>query len=165
MFTSPHLIYCNCVSVPLLHYSGAYSPWNCPVSTPASGHRTSIDGLATHGALTSEGENSEPSASRRLKFGIENILYGAPSQPGRWIANQQRLIIIKLVHSASCYLCRESVAVSLTFVQRVTQTNESYIHRMEFLNDSRPISFKLLTDQHGLLSKYLLFKWDCTGNH
>ena len=85
MFNSSPLIYCNYVSVPVLHCSSVYSPWDCPVSIPPPGYRTSMDGEATHGAVANERrENtSEPSASRELKFGIENILYGTCSRTGR----------------------------------------------------------------------------------
>lgn len=100
MFNSaPHLIYCNCASVPVLHFSSAYSTWNCPVPSPVSGYRTSLDGPATHSVLGSDrGEDSEPSASRRLKFGIENILYGTPSQSGR-----SATILISELHGFSCH--------------------------------------------------------------
>lgn len=52
--------------------------WNqCSVSTPPSVYGASLDGMATHGGSSVQGENTEPNAaSRSLKFGIENILYG-----------------------------------------------------------------------------------------
>ena len=90
MFNSSPLIYCNCVSVPVLHCSSVYSPWNCPVPSPTPGYGASLNGMATHSALANKQEENtgEPSASRRLKFGIENILYGTSSQPGRLAAVQ-----------------------------------------------------------------------------
>ncbi|XP_074623663.1 uncharacterized protein LOC141881722 [Acropora palmata] len=83
MFSSPHFLYCNCVtSAPLLHCASAYAPWNCPLASTASEYGSCLDHTATHrGHNNEETESSaEPSTSRRLKFGIENILYGAPSQ-------------------------------------------------------------------------------------
>ncbi|XP_068747614.1 homeobox protein CDX-2-like [Montipora capricornis] len=83
MLSSPHLLYCNCVSVPVLHCSDAYAPWYCPLPTTASEYGTCLDNAPTHRELNNV--HGEPSAeecttSRRLKFGIENILYGRPSR-------------------------------------------------------------------------------------
>lgn len=78
MFNSPHLIYCNCASVPVLHSPNVYSVWNCPIQASPSVYGTSLDRTATHGGSSEQTENSETnsSSSRNLKFGIENILYG-----------------------------------------------------------------------------------------
>ncbi|KAL9968295.1 hypothetical protein ACROYT_G026652 [Oculina patagonica] len=78
MFNSPHLVYCNCNSAPVLYCPSVYSMWNqCSVPTPPSVYGASLDGMATHGGASVQGENTEPNAaSRSLKFGIENILYG-----------------------------------------------------------------------------------------
>ncbi|KAK2570188.1 hypothetical protein P5673_004956 [Acropora cervicornis] len=93
MFSSPHFLYCNCVtSAPLLHCASAYAPWNCPLASTASEYGSCLDHTATHrGHNNEETESSaEPSTSRRLKFGIENILYGAPSQTGSEDGDSER---------------------------------------------------------------------------
>ncbi|CAH3120781.1 unnamed protein product [Porites lobata] len=83
MLNPSSLTYCNCASVPFMPCSTVFPSWNCPVPTPNLGYGTSLDGMATHGALGFEQRDSstEPSKSRRLKFGIENILHGKTSHP------------------------------------------------------------------------------------
>ena len=100
MFNASPFIYCNCVSVPVLHCSSVYSPWNCPIPTPTPGYGASLDEIATRSALQSEqGENtSEPSTSRRLKFGIENILNGTSSKPGRLLFKVWLCTIVYLLY-------------------------------------------------------------------
>jgi len=51
--------------------------WNCSIPNPPSVYRASLDAVATHSGASVQEENTETiSASRNLKFGIENILYG-----------------------------------------------------------------------------------------
>lgn len=70
-----------------------YSMWNCSVPSPASAYATSLDGLATHGGSSAQRENSEANAaaSRSLKFGIENILYGS-LQSGKSLRKDAKLM-------------------------------------------------------------------------
>ena len=57
--------------------------WNYSVPTTPSVYGASLDGMATHGGASVQGENTEANATgRSLKFGIENILYGT-QQSGR----------------------------------------------------------------------------------
>ena len=65
--------------------------WNCSIPNPSSVYRTSLDAMATHSGARVQEENSEAnSASRNLKFGIENILYG-PLQSGRSLGKGAKL--------------------------------------------------------------------------
>lgn len=91
MFNSPHLVYCKCASAPLLYCPSVHSMWNCSIPNPSSVYRASLDAMATHSGPSVQEENTEAiSASRNLKFGIENILYGS-LQSGRSLSKMQNV--------------------------------------------------------------------------
>ena len=100
MFNSPHLVYCNCASAPLLYCPSVHSMWNCSIPNPSSVYRASLDAMATHSGPSAQEENTEAiSASRNLKFGIENILYGS-LQSGRSLSKMQN--VPSLLNSSVC---------------------------------------------------------------
>lgn len=64
--------------------------WNSSIPTPSSVYRASLDAMATHSGPSVQEENTEAiSASRNLKFGIENILYGSLQSDHRHGAHSQ----------------------------------------------------------------------------
>ena len=105
MFNSPHLVYCNCASAPLLYCPSVHSMWNCSIPNPSPVYRASLDAMATHSGPSAQEENTEAiSASRNLKFGIENILYGT-LQSGRSLRKMQNVTSL-LNSSLRCIFCQ-----------------------------------------------------------